>query len=337
MMLGECNHLPDPTDHSWLSCSGEDTAAVAACTSSPERPLLDIMAALQLYGSAGHGVGDPAEESDEFRMYEFKVRRCGRGRAHDWTECPYAHPGEKARRRDPRRHHYSSAACPDFRKGCCWKGDSCEFSHGVFECWLHPARYRTQPCKDGTNCGRRVCFFAHTPEQLRLGAAQHSPRSPKDQSPLISSKMLHLLTSPGAISPDESPPASPLAWPLAATASGGSPVSDVILSLRNLQLERVKSLPRTYSNASSGSCYGSPRGLLLPPGFQSLPSTPTWGAAAVARSGYEYEDEPPAMERVESGRSLRAMMFERLSRENSLGPAKADPSPDLDWVSELVN
>jgi hypothetical protein len=105
---------------------------------------------------------------DQFRMFEFKVRRCMRGRSHDWTECPFAHPGEKARRRDPRRFHYSGTACPDFRKGSCRRGDACEFAHGVFECWLHPARYRTQPCKDGRNCRRRVCFFAHTPEQLRL-------------------------------------------------------------------------------------------------------------------------------------------------------------------------
>ena len=35
---------------------------------------------------------------------------------HDWTECPFAHPGEKAKRRDPRKHLYASAACPDFRK-----------------------------------------------------------------------------------------------------------------------------------------------------------------------------------------------------------------------------
>ncbi|XP_024376481.1 uncharacterized protein [Physcomitrium patens] len=105
---------------------------------------------------------------DQFRMFEFKVRRCMRGRSHDWTECPFAHPGEKARRRDPRRFHYSGTACPDFRKGSCRRGDMCEFAHGVFECWLHPARYRTQPCKDGRNCRRRVCFFAHTPEQLRL-------------------------------------------------------------------------------------------------------------------------------------------------------------------------
>ena len=34
----------------------------------------------------------------------------------DWTQCPFAHPSEKAKRRDPRRYKYSGTACPDFRK-----------------------------------------------------------------------------------------------------------------------------------------------------------------------------------------------------------------------------
>lgn len=106
--------------------------------------------------------------SDNFRMYEFKVRRCTRSRSHDWTDCPFAHPGEKARRRDPRRYHYSGAVCPEFRRGGCSRGDSCEFAHGVFECWLHPSRYRTEACKDGKNCKRKVCFFAHSARQLRI-------------------------------------------------------------------------------------------------------------------------------------------------------------------------
>jgi len=46
----------------------------------------------------------------------------------------------------------------------------------MFECWLHPARYRTQPCKDGRNCKRRVCFFSHTPEQLRHLPSISSPQ-----------------------------------------------------------------------------------------------------------------------------------------------------------------
>ncbi|XP_047335510.1 zinc finger CCCH domain-containing protein 2-like [Impatiens glandulifera] len=110
--------------------------------------------------------GDPYS-SDHFRMYEFKIRMCTRSRSHDWTDCPFAHPGEKARRRDPRRYHYSSTVCADFRRGSCNMGDNCEFSHGVFESWLHPARYRTEVCKDGKNCNRKICFFAHIPRQLR--------------------------------------------------------------------------------------------------------------------------------------------------------------------------
>nr|GEW73386.1 zinc finger CCCH domain-containing protein 30-like [Tanacetum cinerariifolium] len=120
--------------------------------------------------------------TDEFRMYSFKVRPCSRAYSHDWTECPFVHPGENARRRDPRKYHYSCVPCPDFRKGTCRRGDMCEYAHGVFECWLHPAQYRTRLCKDGTSCNRRVCFFAHTQEELRplfvsTGSAVPSPRS----------------------------------------------------------------------------------------------------------------------------------------------------------------
>jgi hypothetical protein len=32
--------------------------------------------------------------SDEFRMFAFKVRPCSRAYSHDWTECPFVHPGE---------------------------------------------------------------------------------------------------------------------------------------------------------------------------------------------------------------------------------------------------
>ncbi|KAG5059019.1 hypothetical protein GLYMA_01G005000v4 [Glycine max] len=265
---------------------------------------------------------------DHFRMYEFKVRRCARGRSHDWTECPYAHPGEKARRRDPRRFHYSGVACPEFRKGNCRKGDACEFAHGVFECWLHPARYRTQPCKDGTSCRRRVCFFAHTPEQLRVLPMQ-SPRSvanssesydgsPMRQVSLSSAAAAAFMSSPAAsLSPPESPPS----------------VNEMVASLRNLQLGKMKSMPHNR-NVS----VGSPRGSVLRPGFLSLPTTPT---QQPVRSGVKCFDvwdesfeEEPVMERVESGRGIRAKMFEKLSKENSLD-ASASP-PDLGWVSELV-
>ncbi|KAL2514355.1 Zinc finger CCCH domain-containing protein 49 [Forsythia ovata] len=112
-------------------------------------------------GSDDFDIFVDAFSCDDFRMFDFKVKNCARAWSHDWTECPFAHLSEKARRRDPRKYHYSGTACPDFKKGVCRKGDVCEYAHGVFECWLHPTRYRKPPCKDGTHCRRRVCFFAH--------------------------------------------------------------------------------------------------------------------------------------------------------------------------------
>lgn len=120
--------------------------------------------------------------SDEFRMFSFKVKPCSRAYSHDWTECPFVHPGENARRRDPSKFTYTCVPCPEFKKGSCGKGDGCEFAHGVFESWLHPAQYKTRLCKDETGCSRKVCFFAHKPEELRplyasTGSAIPSPKS----------------------------------------------------------------------------------------------------------------------------------------------------------------
>ncbi|KAK7305405.1 hypothetical protein VNO77_43311 [Canavalia gladiata] len=150
--------------------------------------------------------------TDEFRMYIFKVTPCSRAYSHDWTECPFVHPGENARRRDPRKFQYSCVPCPEFRKGSCSKGDACEYAHGIFECWLHPAQYRTRLCKDETGCTRRVCFFAHTLEELRpvyasTGSAMPSPRTYSANS---SSLDPFTLGSPSALIPPAStPPLTP--------------------------------------------------------------------------------------------------------------------------------
>ncbi|XP_008778438.1 zinc finger CCCH domain-containing protein 24-like [Phoenix dactylifera] len=167
--------------------------------------------------------------TDEFRMYSFKVRPCSRAYSHDWTECPFVHPGENARRRDPRKYHYSCVPCPDFRKGTCRRGDMCEYAHGVFECWLHPAQYRTRLCKDGTSCSRRVCFFAHTNEELRplymsTGSAVPSPWSSASAAMEMAAAMGLMPGSPSSVSVMSpfTPPISPsansmahssLAWP----------------------------------------------------------------------------------------------------------------------------
>ncbi|EFJ27881.1 hypothetical protein SELMODRAFT_62212, partial [Selaginella moellendorffii] len=169
--------------------------------------------------------------TDEFRMFSFKVRPCSRAYSHDWTECPFVHPGENARRRDPRRFHYSCVPCPDFRKGACRRGDTCEYAHGVFECWLHPAQYRTRLCKDGTSCSRRVCFFAHTSEEMRplfvsMGSAVPSPRA---SSPLDAGSVSPPLSSTSQSPVIMVPPFSPsnasgsgLSTPPLSPSGGGS-------------------------------------------------------------------------------------------------------------------
>lgn len=164
--------------------------------------------------------------TDEFRMYTFKVKPCSRAYSHDWTECPFVHPGENARRRDPRKYHYSCVPCPEFRKGTCRQGDACEYAHGIFECWLHPAQYRTRLCKDETGCSRRVCFFAHKPEELRplyasTGSAVPSPRSFSNGAPSLDMTSMSMLGhgSPLLMPPTSTPPMTPSG---ASSPMGGS-------------------------------------------------------------------------------------------------------------------
>ncbi|KAI3728643.1 hypothetical protein L6452_17282 [Arctium lappa] len=174
---------------------------------------------------------------DHFRIYEFKVRKCTRSRSHDWTDCPFAHPGEKARRRCPRRYNYLGTVCADFRRGSCSRGDLCEFAHGVFECWLHPSRYRTEACKDGKNCQRKICFFAHTPRQLRVVPAPEAAVSGKKYSSenchccahcRCHSGIHHTNSPTSTLNIDQldnlSPPASPPFSP-ARSGAGFSPIS----------------------------------------------------------------------------------------------------------------
>ncbi|CAI9773133.1 unnamed protein product [Fraxinus pennsylvanica] len=255
-----------------------------------------------------------AYSCDDFRMFEFKVKMCVRVRSHDWTDCPFAHPGEKARRRDPRKFQYSAAGCPDFKKGVCRKGDSCEYSHGVFESWLHPARYRSQPCKDGTHCRRRVCFFAHTADQLRVFSYTSPDCSPSRIGQETSSKNAF----------GHSPTSSP--------ATGSPPLLRMGLSMS----------PPTWG-LQMGSGFESPRRSppALLPGFWSLPSTPVWTRTRSGLSVFDLlettAEEEPVMEKVESGRDLRAKIYAKLSKENSLHRVDScNSDSDFGWVSELV-
>ncbi|KAF8727334.1 hypothetical protein HU200_018936 [Digitaria exilis] len=229
-------------DPSALGSSWSDPAAVEI---SPQ-----LLAALGEYLSAGRS-GDAdvdaaaaeaeAEADDEFMMYEFKVRRCARARSHDWTACPYAHPGEAARRRDPRRVAYTGEPCPDFRRrpgAACPRGNACPFAHGTFELWLHPSRYRTRPCRAGAACRRRVCFFAHAAGELRAGAA-----GPKDDGGLS----LSLSPKSTLASLWESPPVSPVVegrtmrWldAIDDSSDADAEVEELMLAMRELSLRKA--------------------------------------------------------------------------------------------------
>ncbi|KAK9807678.1 hypothetical protein WJX72_005948 [[Myrmecia] bisecta] len=108
-----------------------------------------------------------AEGTDDYFMFVFKVQDCDKKYVHDWRSCPFKHKTENARRRDPRIHRYFPEACPDYKSGYCVQGETCRYAHGVYECWLHPTKYRTQICKDGAHCSRTTCFFAHHTSELR--------------------------------------------------------------------------------------------------------------------------------------------------------------------------
>jgi hypothetical protein len=162
--------------------------------------------------------------TDEFRMYTFKVKPCSRAYTHDWTECPFVHPGENARRRDPRKYPYSCVPCPEFRKGTCQKADACEYAHGVFESWLHPAQYRTRLCKDEMGCSRKVCFFAHKREELRPLYASTGSGMPSPKSHSAGAVDMTMM-SPLALSSSSSPMPTTSTPPMSPLAAASSPKS----------------------------------------------------------------------------------------------------------------
>ncbi|XP_068655824.1 zinc finger CCCH domain-containing protein 2-like [Aristolochia californica] len=282
---------------------------------------------------AGDSYHSDSYAGDDFRMYEFKVRRCMRCCSHDWTDCPFAHPGEKARRRDPCCFHYSGNACPEFRRGVCRRGDACQFAHGVFECWLHPARYRTQPCRDGRSCRRKVCFFAHTPDQLRvlpsLGSSSPSSStltsspsaaksntarslicscafSPyKSTSTQLESSPTSTLMGLSYFSPPLSPPLSPGCSPLVCCTSGYHGV----LNYKSLFAKLVTSLDTVDLSASASAS----------PSASSSGTTEAFLLSPTGSASKDYYEEKEMNDQGDNS---------SFSNDNGC--------PDLDWVNELV-
>ncbi|WIA31900.1 hypothetical protein OEZ86_002761 [Tetradesmus obliquus] len=169
--------------------------------------------------------------SDEFMMYVFKVEMCKRVDKHDREECPYAHPGELARRRHPSL--YKALPCPEARaKKICPRLENCNCSHSTFEFWLHPDRFKTFLCERGANCNRPICFFAHDDNELReLPQGLHRPRSPHKPSAGHSSSAGGAGSSRQAAAAgmqQQAPGTTTMVWvPAAAGAGGGSQMTYV--------------------------------------------------------------------------------------------------------------
>ena len=128
------------------------------------------------------------------------------------------------------------------QEGTCAFGDHCPYAHNVFEYWLHPTRYRTQLCNDGLNCSRKICFFAHSLDELRVpackpfvspeglaaaAAAAAAADEVKRRAGLMSSPIpsLNLPVAPSRLSTDsvrQSTEWGPAAMPTPALTSSGS-------------------------------------------------------------------------------------------------------------------
>ncbi|EFH65735.1 zinc finger (CCCH-type) family protein [Arabidopsis lyrata subsp. lyrata] len=318
---------------------------------------------------------DDPYASDHFRMFEFKIRRCTRSRSHDWTDCPFAHPGEKARRRDPRRFQYSGEVCPEFRRGGdCSRGDDCEFAHGVFECWLHPIRYRTEACKDGKHCKRKVCFFAHSPRQLRVlppenvsgGSASPSPAAKNPCCLFCSSSPTSTLLgnlSHLSRSPSLSPPVSPAhkaaafsrlrnraASAVSAAAAAGSVnykdvLSELVNSLDSMSLAEAlqasSSSPVTTPVSAAAAAFASSCGLSNQRlHLQNLqPSSPLQFALSPSTPSY-LTNSPQANFFSDDFTPRRRQMndFTAMAavREKTSIEDGSCGDPDLGWVNDLL-
>ncbi|KAF8081543.1 hypothetical protein N665_0880s0020 [Sinapis alba] len=309
--------------------------------------------------------------TDEFRMFSFKVKPCSRAYSHDWTECPFVHPGENARRRDPRKYPYTCVPCPEFRKGSCPKGDSCEYAHGVFESWLHPAQYKTRLCKDETCCARKVCFFAHRRDELRAvnastGSAMVSP--PMSPSSPMGNNGVPLSPRNGGLWQNRVNSLTPPPLQLNGSRLKSS------LSARDMDMEMELRLRGAYDSSSvmqlqspSRSHYPSSPVRQPPPhGFESsaamAAAVMNARSSAFARRSLSLKPAPVAtsnvvsewgspngklewgMQREELNKMRRSASFgmhgnnNNNSYSNGPGPVRDySDEPDVSWVNSLVN
>jgi hypothetical protein len=95
---------------------------------------------------------------------------------HDTDKCPFAHPGEKAVRRDVRVYKYSPEACPATQVRAVAHGGLQEQATGCFSKLNNPS------C-----CGTHDLAALHTPHSTELCHLRHSCSARDSALPAISS------------------------------------------------------------------------------------------------------------------------------------------------------
>lgn len=291
------------------------------------------LACTGLGGQGARSTGSPQRSAalfatDAFRMACFKILPCSNRTRHEWRSCPYAHSGEVVRRR-PLSVGYSSELCSYMRgsiigngasdDAICPAGDGCLFAHNVFEVWLHPDKYRTLMCTCGKACKRKICFFAHSKEELRsppLGPAGNTPGAAQGTNPVPPSARVSPRTSLALTGMNQAqaaltaslPPPLPLLSPSSGVALASSP-------------EAQTAFVGSFVGSVPASLFKQQ--LLLEPGSRSSSYTAgSCSQAMVASLLLPHQEDPLGF--AAAGASSPSAMLQSLIREAEVGRQAAN-------------
>ena len=101
---------------------------------------------------------------------DFKVHACTIADHHDERTC-FGYHDISDRRRDTVTY-YVRITCHGYRKDTCEvgckHGDACMYTHSPYETRYHPLHYKTRMCPYNyeSRCTNRLCWFAHTLDEL---------------------------------------------------------------------------------------------------------------------------------------------------------------------------
>lgn len=152
---------------------------------------------------------NPVESHHQQIMTNYKTVACRVTTPHDKKMCQNWH-SKLDRRRDPFVHNYTGAECAyqtDLQD--CRNGDNCRFAHNMLERMYHPETYKITMCSkalSGAVCERSIfCSFAHSPKDLRLGAAHKRKIQSEAQTPIEKMIAMIRLAGPDGILGSELP------------------------------------------------------------------------------------------------------------------------------------